>query len=87
MTTSPQLRNEIPFIKGGSFCVEGRLAIPDDGGVRTEFEFTTAILNLGAWGEYRLPPVGKGWFDTIYLDDSLRIDCNSRQDILICIAE
>ena len=82
-----RLQNEIPFVNGGYFCVEGRLEVPDDHGVRTNFEFSTAVLNLGRWGEYRLPPVGKGWFDTIYLDDSLRIDRNSRQDILICLLE
>lgn len=80
------LQNAIPFENGGSFGVEGTLRVPDARGVRTEFEFAAATLNLGKWGEYRLPPVGQGWFDTVYLDDSLRIDRNSRNDILICQA-
>jgi len=79
------LRNVIPFVKGGSFSVNGRLE-PDPQGVRTEFEFESAMLDLGRWGSYKLPPVGKGWFDTIYLDDNLRIDRNSRNDLLICKA-
>lgn len=78
------LTNNIPFIKGGSFGVVGSLNIPDPKGIRTEFTFEQAILDIGKWGTYRLPPVGKGWFDTIYLDDNLRVDVNSRNDILIC---
>jgi hypothetical protein len=80
----PLLLNMIPFRKGGSFGVKGRLTIPDPEGIRTDFEFESATLDLGKWGSYTLPPVGKGHFDTIYLDDFLRIDVNSRDDILIC---
>jgi hypothetical protein len=87
------LQNMIYFAKAGFFGVQGRLSIPsnddDDGtGIRTNFVFESATLNLGPrWGEYTLPPVGVGWFDTIYLDDTLRIDTNSRNDILICTAD
>ncbi len=38
------------------------------GSRRTKFKFEKAILNLGRWGTYTFPPVGEGWFDTIYLD-------------------
>ena len=55
--------------------------------MRTNFKFKNASLDLGRWGEYNFPPVGEGWFDTIYLDEGLRIDTNSRDDILICRAE
>ena len=91
------LTNNIPFQKGGSFGVKGKLSIPSnvdadtDGGsgektntLRTEFEFETATLDLGKWGTYSFPPIGKGWFDTVYLDEDFRIDLNSRDDILIC---
>jgi hypothetical protein len=89
------LLNNIPFQKGGSFGVKGKLSIPDGDdnddddtsaskGIRTEFEFETATLDLAKWGTYSFPPVGKGWFDTVYLDDTFRIDVNSRDDILIC---
>ena len=86
------LTNMIPFQKGGSFGVKGKLSIPsndDDetkNGLRTEFEFETATLDLGKWGTYSFPPIGKGWFDTVYLDEDFRIDLNSRDDILICQA-
>lgn len=81
------LENRIPFGNGSRyFGVTGRLNIPDPAGIRTEFVFEQAMLELDNWGRYQFPPVGKGWFDTLYLDDELRIDCNSRNDILICHA-
>jgi hypothetical protein len=55
--------------------------------IRTEFEFKSAKLDLNKWGTYNFPPIGSGWFDTIYLDEELRIDWNSRNDILICRGE
>lgn len=82
----PVLENLIPFRRGGSFGVTGRLS-PDPDGIRTDFEFESATLDLGKWGSLTLPPVGKGWFDTVFLDDDFRVDVNSRDDILICTAE
>ena len=80
------LENYIPFVKGGGFGVTGTIRpAPDDtNGCRTEFVFKSAELDLGRWGVYEFPPIGEGWFDTIYLDNDLRIDSNSRNDILIC---
>lgn len=79
------LQNNIPFVRNrGFFAVGGSLATPDPRGIRTEFIFETATLQLGPVGPLTLPPVGQGWFDTVYLDDNLRIDSNSRSDILIC---
>ena len=80
-----KLDNNIEFVRGGGgFYVSGKLSIPDLEGVRTNFEFETAQLDLGTWGQYQFPPIGAGWFDTIYLDETLRVDVNSRDDILIC---
>ena len=80
-----ELGNAIAFVRGGGLYVEGTLSIPNANGQRTEFKFDTATLDLTKkWGSYNFPPVGEGWFDTVYLDDSLRIDTNSRDDILIC---
>ena len=89
------LENWIPFVKGGGFGVTGSInpAADDDddvnssSGLRTAFKFSSAQLDLGKWGTYNFPPVGEGWFDTVYLDDELRIDLNSRNDILICRGE
>jgi hypothetical protein len=84
-----KIENTIPFIKGGSFSIVGS-AMPesnntddDDSGIRTEFQFETASLDLAKWGTYTIPPIGTGWFDTVYLDDNFRVDLNSRDDILI----
>ena len=80
----PKINNNIEFVRGGGFYVSGKLNIPDPNGPRTEFEFETATLDLGKWGNFEFPPVGAGWFDTVYLDETLRVDLNSRDDILIC---
>lgn len=82
--TSDSLENLIPFKKGGSFGVKGKIAPNDDIAQRTNFEFESATIDL-QWFKFTIPPVGKGWFDTLYLDEDLRVDVNSRNDILICI--
>mmetsp|Transcript_27855 Transcript_27855/g.41872 ORF Transcript_27855/g.41872 Transcript_27855/m.41872 type:complete len:243 (+) Transcript_27855:320-1048(+) len=87
------LENWIPFVRGGGFGVTGSIqpAVDNSGGssdgLRTEFKFESATLDIGKWGTYNFPPLGEGWFDTVYLDDELRIDLNSRNDILICRGE
>jgi len=90
LRSGDELENCIPLGKNGkngSFTVTGLLRVPDPNGVRTEFAFDTATFRLGSWLRLAVPPVGKGWFDTLYLDnDGLRVDRNSRNDILICEA-
>jgi hypothetical protein len=94
--SSPDLNNSIFFVKGGGLFVDGKLSPTDSttesgetNKQRTQFEFVTATLDLrsflGSWAKIKIPPVGKGWFDTLYLDESLRIDVNVRNDILICV--
>jgi hypothetical protein len=83
--------NTIPFVNdNGFFGVKGRIyRTSDDPMIRTQFTFETATLQLNrfAWlPTLTFPPVGKGWFDTVYLDSNLRVDRNSRNDILICQA-
>ena len=66
------LANYIPFVRGsGGFGVMGQISVDEgmEGSMRTTFKFERANLDLGRWGEYSFPPVGEGWFDTIYLDD------------------
>lgn len=79
-----KLGNTIAFTRGGGLYVTGTLSVPNAAGQRTEFRFDEATLDLAKWGSFNFPPVGEGWFDTVYLDDSLRVDTNSRDDILIC---
>jgi PAP_fibrillin len=81
--------NTIPFVNdNGYFGVRGRIYRQiEDPFIRTQFVFETATLQLSriSWlPALSFPPVGKGWFDTVYLDNNFRVDRNSRNDILIC---
>ena len=77
------LGNTIDFKKGGGLSVVGEL-IPDEAlPLRTNFQFKSASIDFG-FAKFDIPPVGEGWFDTVYLDEVIRIDTNSRDDILIC---
>jgi len=83
------LGNLIEFKRGGGLSVSGELSAAETEGdgeprLRTNFVFTEANLDLGRWGSFKIPPVGEGWFETLYLDNTLRVDINSRDDILIC---
>jgi len=79
------IANNIPFSGGGYLGVTGTCEKSSRVG-RSEFAFTDAKLSL-AWlrqGEpFDFPPLGIGWFDTIYCDSEIRCDFNSRNDILI----
>ena len=70
LSSGDVLVNYIPFVKGGGFEVTGQIGVDEEreGLMRTAFKFKNANLDLGRWGEYNFPPIGEGWFDTIYLD-------------------
>ena len=83
------LHNVVCFPPGGSFSVRG--ALSPGGGARTRFAFTGAALRWGrgaplglAGRELRLPPRGEGWYDTLYLDDELRLCRDVRGDLQVC---
>lgn len=71
---------EIAALDGGSvgLCV---LMLPSSP-CRVGFRFTAATLKLPS-RSVPLPPFGKGWFDTIYVDDRIRIAEDSRGDVLV----
>ena len=51
---------------------------------RCDFEFTQAAFTPSAKTDaFRFAPFGKGWFDTVYLDEMLRVSRDSRGDTLI----
>ena len=94
-TDGADLSNSIEFRNGGGLFVTGMLSTSTtvdataavgniQNPLRNYFKFDTATLELQRIGKFSFPPVGSGWFDTIYLDDDLRCDVNSRKDILIC---
>mmetsp|Transcript_12976 Transcript_12976/g.38773 ORF Transcript_12976/g.38773 Transcript_12976/m.38773 type:complete len:210 (-) Transcript_12976:183-812(-) len=54
----------------------------EDGTPRVNFEFKSAALKFRGFG-VPVPPVGKGWFESVYVDEDLRIAQDSRGDTLI----
>jgi len=77
------LSNNIAF-EDGAFEVES--TCEPSKGIRVDFAFTAARVSFGDL-TVPLPPVGKGWFDCVYLDDELRIVRDSRDDSLIAMRQ
>ena len=81
------IQNSINFERNGAFIVNG-IAKPSASATttvdtteydRVEFEFQSAIIKV--FGQsISIPPVGKGWFDTMYVDDKYRLSNDSRGD-------
>jgi len=83
------IENIIPFVNGNGFLsVEGEV-ISTTGTFppRVNFKFTKAFLKLWFLPVLTLPPFGEGWFETMYVDDEIRVDVNSRDDIFVYIDE
>ena len=73
--------NSINFEGGGEFAVTGKVVPVDSDSEydRIEFEFTSAIAKV--WGkELNLPPVGTGWFDTMFCEGNYRLSRDNRGD-------
>lgn len=78
---SKTVENFIDFEGGGQFAVTGSVKAVDgdDGYDRAAFEFTTATALL--WGRpFSVPPVGAGWFDTMFCNEEYRLSRDSRGD-------
>ncbi|KAF3615424.1 putative plastid-lipid-associated protein 11 [Capsicum annuum] len=74
------LNNVITFPPDGIFFVRSIIEVASS--QRVNFRFTSAVLRGKKW-EFPLPPFGQGWFDTVYLDDEIRVVKDIRQDYLI----
>jgi hypothetical protein len=76
------VNNVISFEGGGEFAVTGSVVVAEDESTeydRVNFEFTKAVVR--GWGrELSIPPVGAGWFETLYCDDEYRLSRDSRGD-------
>ena len=76
------VNNAICFEGGGEFVVTGTVVVVEDVATeydRVNFEFTKAVVR--GWGqEVQVPPVGSGWFETLYCDDEYRLSRDSRGD-------
>ncbi|KAL9264532.1 putative plastid-lipid-associated protein 11, chloroplastic [Drosera capensis] len=49
---------------------------------RVNFRLTSAILRGKGW-RIPLPPFGQGWFESVYLDDDIRVAKDIRGDYLV----
>lgn len=74
------LNNVITFPPSGAFVVNGDIEVQPP--QRVNFRFTRAALRGNNW-EVPFPPFGKGWFDTVYLDDDIRVAKDIRGDYLV----
>ncbi|XP_014498281.1 probable plastid-lipid-associated protein 11 isoform X1 [Vigna radiata var. radiata] len=74
------LNNVITFPPDGVFFVRSSIEVASP--QRVNFRFTSAVLRGKNW-EIPLPPFGQGWFDTVYLDDDLRVVKDIRGDYLV----
>jgi len=82
-TGAGTLSNVIGF-EGGAFEVDS--TCEPGTGIRVDFSFNAARVRFGDFA-LPLPPVGRGWFDCVYIDDELRIVRDSRSDALIAVRE
>ena len=88
------LNNAVVFVSGNVFEVDSTIEVADAGDdeqseTRVEFAFDAARLAL-RWpleATVPVPPVGKGWFDNLYVDDTLRIARDSRGDTLVVVRD
>ncbi|KAM6564770.1 hypothetical protein CsatB_024768 [Cannabis sativa] len=76
------LNNVITFPPHGVFFVRSNIEIGASSKQRVNFRFTSAVLRGENW-EIPLPPFGQGWFDTVYLDDEIRVVKDIRGDYLV----
>jgi len=75
------LGNTVEFSGGNTFLVESEIKIENE--TKVEFTFTSAGLKFSNGFMLPVPPVGKGWFDNVYVGDRYRVARDSRGDTLI----
>ncbi|XP_010258895.1 PREDICTED: probable plastid-lipid-associated protein 11 [Nelumbo nucifera] len=74
------LNNVITFPPDGVFFVRSNIEAASS--QRVNFRFTSAVLRGKNW-EFPLPPFGQGWFESVYLDDEIRVVRDIRGDYLV----
>ena len=75
------LRNAVEFSGGNTFLVESEIEILDER--KVNFTFLSAGLKFSNGFTLPVPPVGKGWFDNVYVGERYRVARDSRGDTLI----
>lgn len=81
------LSNSVCFSNGNVFVVESDIEV--EGDTKVNFQFTSARLELVQPFKFtlNLPPFGQGWFDNIYVDDTMRVARDSRGDTLVVVRD
>ncbi|PKU79655.1 probable plastid-lipid-associated protein 11, chloroplastic [Dendrobium catenatum] len=74
------LNNVITFPPSGVFFV--RSEIEAEPPQRVNFRFTSAVIRGSKW-EIPLPPFGRGWFESVYMDEEIRVVKDIRGDYLV----
>lgn len=80
-----RLQNVITFPPEGAFVVDSSVRVA--GAQRMDFQFKAATLQLPQGRRVQLPPFGKGWFDSVYMDAQYRVARDIRGDTLVCIRD
>ncbi|MQL86367.1 hypothetical protein Taro_018904 [Colocasia esculenta] len=74
------LNNVITFPPSGVFFVRSTCEAVSP--QRVNFRFTSAVLRGNSW-QIPLPPFGQGWFESLYLDEDIRVVKDIRGDYLV----
>jgi PAP_fibrillin len=86
-TAAGTLQNVIEFPPEGAFIVNSSLEWEGNGSARTNFKFNGAVINLPDDRQLNLPPVGKGWFESVYCDGKYRLARDVRGDYLVVVKD
>lgn len=77
-----RLQNVITFPPSGAFIVDSSINV--EGPQRVSFKFTGAKLKTAS-RDFKVPPFGQGWFDTVYCDGTIRVAQDIRGDTLVVV--
>ena len=77
------LNNLISFDNGREFSVLGSVTPDSSKPSKFNFEFTSAEIKIPPLPKLRLPPVGSGWFENVYVNDLIRLSRDVRGDYLV----
>ncbi|KAI5070377.1 hypothetical protein GOP47_0014720 [Adiantum capillus-veneris] len=75
-----KLNNIITFPPDGAFFVDSTIEVVNS--QRVNFRFTAAALRGSGWS-IPVPPFGQGWFESVYIDEKIRVAKDIRGDYLV----
>lgn len=84
-TQERRLQNVITFPPSGMFMVDASIK-PEPDSKRINFQFIAASLTVNL-RKFSVPPFGKGWFDSVYMDDRIRCAKDIRGDTLVAMRD